>query len=238
MANGWGNNENSERLYFWGLQNHCRWWVQPWSKKMLAPWKKRYDQPRQHIKKLRHYFADKGLSSQSCDFLLVIYGCESWTIRKAEHWKTDTFGFWCWRRLLRVTWTARRSTQSILKEISPEYSLERLMLKLKLQFFDQLMQRTDSLEKTALGKIEGRRRRGKREWDGWMASPTQCTWIWAKSGSWWWPGKSGVLPLTTRGEDWASQGQPKRKPEIPIVTRESAATWEKMKCTQLSVLAH
>ena len=193
MANRWGNNENSERLYFWGLQNHCRWWVQPWSKKMLAPWKKRYDQPRQHIKKLRHYFADKGLSSQSCGFLLVMYGCESWTIRKAEHWRIDAFGFWCWRRLLRVTWTARRSTQSILKEISPEYSLERLMLKLKLQFFDQLMQRTDSLEKTALGKIEGRRRRGKREWDGWMASPTQCTWIWAKSGSWWWPGKPGVL---------------------------------------------
>ena len=160
---------------------------------MLAPWKKRYDQSRQHIKKLRHYFADKCLSSQSCGFLLAMYGCESWTIRKAEHWRIDAFGFWCWRRLLRVTWTARRSTQSILKEISPEYSLERLMLKLKFQFFDQLMQRTDSLEKTALGKTEGRRRRGKREWDGWMASPTQCTWIWAKSSSWWWPEKPGVL---------------------------------------------
>ena len=143
------NNENSERLYFLRLQNQCRWWVQPWSKKMLAPWKKRYDQSRQHIKKLRHYFADKCLSSQSCGFILAMYGCESWTIRKAEHWRIDAFGFWCWRRLLRVTWTARRSTQSILKEISPEYSLERLMLKLKLQYLDKPMWRTDSLENDA-----------------------------------------------------------------------------------------
>ena len=93
--------------------------------------------------------------------LVVTYGCESWTIKKAEHWKIDAFELWCWRRLLRVPRTAKRSNQSILKEISPEYSLERLMLKLKLQYFGQLMQRTDSLEKSLmLGKIEGRRRRG------------------------------------------------------------------------------
>ena len=91
----------------------------------------------------------------------VMYGCESWTIKKSEHQRTDAFRLWCWRRLLRVPWTARRSNQSILKEISPEYSLERLMLKLKLQYFGHLMQRVDSLEKTLmLGKIEGRRRRG------------------------------------------------------------------------------
>ena len=90
-----------------------------------------------------------------------MYGCEIWTIKKAEHWKTDGFELQCWRRLLRVSWTARRSNQSILKEISPEYPLEGLMLKLKLQYFDHLMQRTDSLEKTLmLEKIEGRRRRG------------------------------------------------------------------------------
>ena len=96
-------------------------------------------------------------------FPVVMYGSESWTIRKAEHWRIDAFELWCWRRLLRVPWTARRSNQSILKEISPEYSLEGLMLKLKLQYFGHLMQRADSFEKTLmLGKIEGRRRRGRQ----------------------------------------------------------------------------
>ena len=94
-------------------------------------------------------------------FPVVMYGCESWTIKKVEHWRIDVFELWCWRRLLRVPWAARRSNQSILKEISPEYSLEGLMLKLKLQYFGHLIQRTDSLEKTLmLGKTEGRRRRG------------------------------------------------------------------------------
>ena len=94
-------------------------------------------------------------------FPIVMYWCESWTIKKAEHWRINAFKLWCWRRLLWVPWTARKSNQSILKEICPEYSLEGLMLKLKLQFFGHLMQRTDSLEKTLmLGKIEGRRRRG------------------------------------------------------------------------------
>ena len=96
-------------------------------------------------------------------FPVVMYGCESWTIKKAEHWRIDAFELWCWRRLLRVPWTARRSNQSILKEISPEYSLEGLMLKLNLQYFGHLMQKTDSLEKTLmLRKIEGRRRRGRQ----------------------------------------------------------------------------
>ena len=92
-----------------------------------------------------------------------MHGCESWTIKKAEHQRTDAFELWCWRRLLRIPWTARRSNQSILKEISPEYSLEGLMLKLKLQYFGHLMQRADSLEKILmLAKIEGRRRRGRQ----------------------------------------------------------------------------
>ena len=109
-------------------------------------------------------------------FPVVTYGCESWTIKKAEHRRIDAFELWCWRRLLRVPWTARRSNQSILKKISPEYSLEEFMLKLKLQYFDHLMGRTDSLLKTLiLGKIEGRRRRGDRGGDGWMASSTQWT---------------------------------------------------------------
>ena len=125
---------------------------------MLAPWKKSHVQPRQHIKKQRHYFVNKGPSSQGYGFPVVMYGCESWTIRKAERQRIDAFELWCWRRLLRVPWTARRSNQPTLKEISPEYSLEELMLKLKLQYFGHLIRRTDSLEKTLmLGKIEGRR---------------------------------------------------------------------------------
>ena len=122
-----------------------------------------------------------------------MYGCERWTIKKAEHWRIGAFELWCWRRLLRVPWTARTSNQSILKEISPGCSSEGLMLKLKLQYFGHLMQRADSFEKTLmLGKIEGRRRRA-RQWDSWMASPTKWTWVWVDSGSWWWTGRSDVL---------------------------------------------
>ena len=110
-------------------------------------------------------------------FPIVMYGCESWTIKKAEHWTID-FELWCWRRLLRVSWTAKRKNQSILKEISPEYSLERLTLKLKLQYFGHLMWRRDSLKNTLmLGKIEGRRKGVNRGWGDWMASPTQWTWV-------------------------------------------------------------
>ena len=130
---------------------------------MLTPWKESYDQPRQHIKKQRHYFANKGLSSQGYGFPVVMYGCESWTVKKAEWRRTDAFELWCWRRLLRVPWTARRSNQSTLKEIGPWCSLEGLMLKLKLQYFGHLMRRVDSLEKTLmLGGIGGRRRRGRQ----------------------------------------------------------------------------
>ena len=120
--------------------------------KMLTPWKESYDQPRQHIKKQRHYFVNKGPSSQGYGFSVVMYGCESWTIKKAERQRIDAFELWCWRRLLRVPWTARRSNQSILKEISPGGLLEELMLKLKLQYFGHLMRRVNSLEKTDAGR--------------------------------------------------------------------------------------
>ena len=130
---------------------------------MLTPWKKSYDQPRQFIKKQRRYFADKVHLVKAMVFPIVMYGCESWTIKKAEHRRTYAFELWCWRRLLRVPWTARRSNQSILKEISAGCSLEGLRLKLKLQYFGHLMRRTDSFEKTLmLGKIEGRRRRERQ----------------------------------------------------------------------------
>ena len=122
--------------------------------------KKSYKQPRQHIKKQRHYFANKGLSSESYGFSSSHIWMESWTIKKAEHWKMDAFELWYWRKLFRVPWTARFN-QSLLKEISPGCSLEGLMLKLKLQYFGHLMWRTDSFEKTLmLGKVEGGRRRG------------------------------------------------------------------------------
>ena len=129
----------------------------------LALWKKSYDKPRQHIKKQRHRFANKGPYSQSYGFSSIMYVCESWTVKKAECRRIDVFELGCWRRLLRVPWTARRSNQSILKEIDPEYSLEGLMLKLKLQYFGHLMWRANSLENTLmLGKNEGRRRRGRQ----------------------------------------------------------------------------
>ena len=130
---------------------------------MLAPWKKSYEQLRQHIKKQRHYLPTKVRLVKTMVFPVVRCGCESWTIKKAEHWRIDDFELWCCRRLLRVPWTARRSNQFILKEISPEYSLEGLLLKLKLQYFGPLMQRIDSLEKTLMpGKFEGGRRRGQQ----------------------------------------------------------------------------
>ena len=121
---------------------------------MLAPWKKNYDKPKQCIKKQRHYFADKGLYMQGYDLPRVMYSSESWTVKKAECQRIDASELWCWRRLLRVPWTARRSNQSILREMNPEYSLEGLMLEMKLQYFGHLMQAANSLEKSLmLGKI-------------------------------------------------------------------------------------
>ena len=123
--------------------------------------------PRQHIKKQKCYFANKGPTSQSYVFPVVMYGCESWTIKQVGHWIIDAFELWCWRRLLRVPWTARRSNQSILKEIGPECSLEGLIVKLKLKYLGHLRRRADSFKKTLmLGKIESRRRRGQQR-RGW-----------------------------------------------------------------------
>ena len=120
-------------------------------------------------------------------FLVVMYGWESWILKKAECRRIDTFEVWCWRRLLRVPWTAKKSNQFILKEISSSYSVEGLMLKLKLKSFGHLMWRTDWFEKTLM--LERLKEGGEgdyREWDGWMASLAQWTWVWVNSGSWWW----------------------------------------------------
>ena len=142
-------------------------------------------------------------------FPVVMYGCESWTVKKAEHWRIDAFELWCWRRLLRVLWIAKRSNQSLLKDISYGCSLEVLMLKLKLQHFGHLMQRVDPLEKTLmLGGIGAGGEGDDRGWDGWMKSPTWWTWVWVNSRSWWWTGKPGVLwsmGSQSVGYDWATE---------------------------------
>ena len=173
---------------------------------MLSPWKKNYDQPRQQIKKQKHYFADKGPSSQS-------YGFSSshvwmWELdHKKLCWKIDAFELWCWRRLLRVPWTARRSNQSILKEISPEYSLEGLMLKLKLSntlatWCEELThwKRSWCWESLKIGG-EG----DNRGWDGWMASLIWWTWVWASSGIG--DGQGGLVSMGLQrvGHDWATE---------------------------------
>ena len=136
-------------------------------------------------------------------------GCDSWTIKQTEWQRIDVFELWCWWRLLRVRWTARRSNQSILKEISPEYSLEGLMLKLKPQYFGYLMWWTNTLEKTLmLEKLKVGGEGDNRRWNGWMASLMGLTWVWIGSGSWWWTGKPGVLQSMGSqrvGHDWATE---------------------------------
>ena len=150
-------------------------------------------------------------------FPALMYGCESWTIKKSKHWRIDAFELWCWRRLLRVPWTARRPNQSILKEISPEYSLEGLMLKLKLQYFGHLIGRTDSFEKTWFWeRLKAGGEGNNRGWNGWKASPTWRTWVWASSGSWWWRENDadgdaavhGVTKSLTRLHNWTELSVP------------------------------
>ena len=143
-------------------------------------------------------------------FPVVKYGCESWTIKRAECQRIDAFELWFWKRLLkRVPWTARRSNQLILKEINPGYLLEGKILKLKLQYIGHLMRRADSFEKPLmLGKTEVRRRRDDRGRDGWSGSPTQWTWVWVNSRSWWWTGRPGVLWFMGSqrvGHDWVTE---------------------------------
>ena len=142
-------------------------------------------------------------------FPVVIYGCESWLLKKAEHQRIDAFKLWCWRKLLRVPWNARRSNQSILKEISPEYSLEGLMLKLKLQYSGHLTGRTDSFEKTLmLERLKAGGEGDDRGSNGWMASPTRWTWVWINSRAWQWTGRPGVLQSMGSqrvGYNWATE---------------------------------
>ena len=160
MANRWGNSRNSERFYFGGSKitadDDCRHEI----KRRLLLGRKAMTNLDSLLKSRDVTLPTKVRQVKAMVFLEVTFGCESWTIMKTEHWRIDAFELWCWRRLLSISWAARKSNQSLLKEISPEYSMEGLMLKLKLQYFGYLMQRADSFEKTLmLGKIEGRRRR-------------------------------------------------------------------------------
>ena len=143
MANRWGNNRKSERLYFPGLQNHCRCDYSYEIKRCLLIERKAMINLDSILKSRDITLPIKIHIFKAMVFPVVMYGCESWTVKKAEHPRTDAFELWCWRRLLSVPWTARRSNQSILKEISPEYSLKGLMLKLKLQYFGHLIQKAD-----------------------------------------------------------------------------------------------
>ena len=159
-ANRWGNNGNSQRLYFLGLKITADGDCSHEIKRHLLPGRKAMTNLDSILTSRDITLPTKVCLVKSMVFTVVMYGYGSWTIKKAEHRRTDAFKLWSWRRLLRVPWTAGRPNQSILKEINPEYSLEGLMLKLKLQYFGHLIQRADSLEKTLmLGKIEGKRRR-------------------------------------------------------------------------------
>ena len=159
MANRWRNNGNSDILYFEGLQNYCSHEI----KKFLLLGRKAITNLDSILKSRDITLPTKVHLVKAMIFPVVMNGCESWTVKKIECWRIGAIELWCWRRLLRVPWIGRRSSQSMLKEISPEYSMEGQMLKPKLQFFGQLMRRIDSLGKTLmLGKIEGGRRRGRQ----------------------------------------------------------------------------
>ena len=209
MANRWGKSGNSERLYFGGdckntADGNCSHEI-----KRRLLFRRKFMTKLDNILKSR----DITLPTKVClvkamVFPVVLYGCESWTVKKAEHRRIDAFELWYWRRFLRVHWTAGRSNQSILK-ISPGISLEGMMLKLKLQYFGHLLQRVDSLEKTLmLGGIEVRWKRGRQRMRWLNDSLARWTWVWVNSGNWWWTGRLGVLWFMGSqrvGHDWVTE---------------------------------
>ena len=199
MANRWGNNGNSNQTLFWGAPKSLHIVTAAMKLKDACSLEERYDQPRQHNKKQRHYLANKGPYSQS--YVFSNSRVWMWVLdHKAECRRIDAFEVWCWRRLLRVPWTARRSNQSILKEINPEYSFEGLML--KLQNFGHWMRRADSLERTLiLGQIEGRRRGWQRM--RWLdVLPIHCT---LGDDEGWKPGVLQSMRLQRVGHNWVSE---------------------------------
>ena len=209
MANRWGNNGNSERLYFGGrgskitADGDCSHEI-----------KRRFLLRRKIMTNLDSILKSRDITLPTkvhlvkpMGFPVVMYGCESWTIKKAERKRIDTFELCRWRRPLRVPWTTRRSNQSILKEISPECSLEGVML--KLQYLATWCEELTHLKGPWCWEGLGAGGEGDdRGWDGWMRSLTQWTWVWVNSGSWWWTGRPGVLRFMGSqrvGQDWATE---------------------------------
>ena len=204
MANRWGN---SDRLYFLGSKITADGDCSHEIKRRLLLGRKLMTNLDSILKSRDINLPTKVHLVKAMALPVVMYECEIWTIKKAECRRIDAFELWCCRRLLRIPWTARRSNKSILKEISPEYSLEELMLRLKHQYLGHLMQRTVSLEKTLmLGKIEGRRRRGWQRMRWLDGITNSMEWVWVSSGSWWWTGRPGMLQSMGSqgvGHNWA-----------------------------------
>ena len=176
---------------------------------MLAPWKKSCANLDSILKHRDITLPTKVHLVKAMVFPVVIYGCESWTIKKAEHQRIDAFELWCWRRLLRVPWTARRSNQSILKEISPGYSLEGLMLSWSSNTLVTWLEEPAHWKRPwCWERLKAGREGDDRGWDSWMASLTQWTWVWVNSRSWWWTGRLGMLQFMGSqrvGHDWVTE---------------------------------
>ena len=190
MPNRWGNSGNSNRLYFLGSKITADSDYSHEIKRHLLLGRKVMTNLDSIVKSRDITLLTKVCLVKAMVFPVVMYGYESWTMKKVEHWRTDAFELWCWRRLLRVPWTARRSNQSILKEISPGCSLEGLMVKLKLQTLAAWCKEWTHLKRPwCRERLKAGGEGDNRGWDGWMASATLRTWVWVCSGSWWWTGQ-------------------------------------------------
>ena len=181
MGSGWGNCGNSVRLYFLGLQNPCRWWLQPWNQKTLLI---------KAMANLDSILKSRDITSstkvrlvKAMAFPVVMYGCESWTIKNAERWRIDAFELWCWRRLLRVPWIARRSNQPILKEINPKYWKDWCWSWNSNTLATWCKELTHLKRLWCWERLKTGGEEDDRGWDGFMASPTQWKWVWVNSGS-------------------------------------------------------
>ena len=209
MANTWGNNENSDRIYILGgskitADGDCSHEI----KRHLLLRRKAMTNLDSILKSRDITLPTKVHLVKVMVFPVVMYGCESWTIKKAEHRRIDAFELWCWRRYLRVPWTERRFIQLILKEISPGYSLEGMMLKLKLQLATWCEELTHLKRPWCCERLKAGGEGDDRGWDGWMASPTRWIWVWVNSGRWWWTGRPGVLRFVRSQRvrhDWATE---------------------------------
>ena len=200
-----GEEVETDRFYFLMLQNHHGQWISAMKLRCFLLGKKAMRTLDSVLKSRDITLPTKVCIFKAMVFPVVMYGCECQTIKEAEDWRIDPFELWSWRRLLRVPWTARRSNQSILQEINPEYSLKGLMLKLKLKYLGHQTLRAKSLGKTLMLWFENQRRRGDRGWDGWIASLTPWTWGRANSGRQWRTGKPVILQ--SMGPDLATEQQ-------------------------------